>query len=339
VYDWNRRMLKRFWAIFVARNREFLRDRQALGWSLLMPVLLVFGFSYAFNNSDEKLYQIGVYPADAPHTLGLFAVAHLDFVPVSSLETATTQVARHQLDMLLDVTSQRYWINEQSARGSILEHLLHGSDGTALRRESVSGQEIRYVDWVLPGILAMNMTFSALFGVGYVLVRYRKNGVLKRLQATPLGVFEFLVAQIVSRLWLILLMGSLVYAGTYGFLHFKMYGSYLTLLLFFALGSVSMISLGLVLAARLRNEELASGLVDLIGWPMIFLSGVWFSLDNAHPVLQTIAQFLPLTHVVAGARAIMLDNAGLVELLPHIAVLIAMSVVFLIIGILNFLWE
>jgi len=72
---------------------------------------------------------------------------------------------------------------------------------------------------------------------------------------------------------------------------------------------------------------------------MIFLSGVWFSLDNAHPVLQTIAQFLPLTHVVAGARAIMLDNAGLVELLPHIAVLIAMSVVFLIIGILNFLWE
>jgi ABC-type multidrug transport system permease subunit len=81
------------------------------------------------------------------------------------------------------------------------------------------------VDWVVPGILAMNMMFSCLFGVGYVIVRYRKNGFLKRLKATPLTPFEFLSAQMVSRLILIQTITVAVYAGCDYFIHFQMRGS------------------------------------------------------------------------------------------------------------------
>ncbi|MDZ7903792.1 MAG: ABC transporter permease [Rheinheimera sp.] len=100
------------------------------------------------------------------------------------------KLRHHQLDLVIDLQQNRYWQNERSAKGYLVEKILlpQMSDATKL---AVTGESIRYVDWALPGILGMNMMFSCLFGVGYVLVRYRKSSVLKRLQATPLSAFEF----------------------------------------------------------------------------------------------------------------------------------------------------
>jgi ABC-type multidrug transport system permease subunit len=203
----------------------------------------------------------------------------------------------------------------------------------------VSGAEIRYVDWVIPGVMGMNMMFSALYGVGYVIVRYRKNGVLKRLKATPLSAFEFLGAQVVSRLWLIVVIAIMVYLSTDLIIDFRMYGSYLNLLLVLILGATAMISLGLVVAARISNEELANGLLNLISWPMLFLSGVWFSLEGLHPYIQKLALILPLTHVTEAARAVMIDGAGLSAISGHLAVLVVMTALFLAIGAYAFRWE
>jgi ABC-2 type transport system permease protein len=195
------------------------------------------------------------------------------------------------------------------------------------------------VDWVVPGVLAMNIMFSCLFGVGYVIVRYRKNGFLKRLKATPLKPFEFLLAQMSSRLILIQVITVAVYAGCNYFIQFEMRGSYANLFLLSLLGSVCLISLGLLVSARLSSEELAGGILNLFTWPMMLLSGVWFSLEGTNPVVQRIAQYLPLTHIVDGARAIMTDGAGLAEIAPHFAVLSLMTAVFLAVGSLIFRWE
>ena len=142
------------------------------------------------------------------------------------------------------------------------------------------------MDWLVSGLLSMNMMFSALFGVGYNLVRYRKNGVLKRLKATPLRAFEFLTAQVVSRLILIMSVFTVVYQGSDYFLRFQRLGSLLDLYLIFALGSACLISLGLVVAARVTSEELAGGVLNMLSWPMMFLSGVWFSLEGAPKALR-----------------------------------------------------
>ena len=93
----------------------------------------------------------------------------------------------------------RYWVNTSSPKGYIVEKLLLAADRDA-QRQPVTGDAVRYVDWLFPGILGMNMMFSCLFGVGYVVLRYRKTGFLKRLHATPLSAFEFLSAQVLSRL-------------------------------------------------------------------------------------------------------------------------------------------
>jgi ABC-type multidrug transport system permease subunit len=217
--------------------------------------------------------------------------------------------------------------------------VLRGEGPTGYQRLTVQGREIRYVDWVVPGILAMNMMFSCLFGVGYVIVRYRKNGFLKRLKATPLNPFEFLLAQMVSRLLLIQIITVLVYAGCNYFIHFQMRGSYANLFLISLVGAVCLISLGLLVASRLSSEELAGGILNLLTWPMMLLSGVWFSLEGTNPIVRKFAQFLPLTHLVDAAREIMTEGAGLVDIAPHLAILAVMTAVFLSIGSFIFRWE
>jgi ABC-type multidrug transport system permease subunit len=181
--------------------------------------------------------------------------------------------------------------------------------------------------------------FSALFGVGFVIVRYRKNGMLKRLKATPITAFEYLSAQIASRMILIMVVTAFVFYGTHFFVDFVMNGSHLSLFLVFALGALSMISLGLIIAARITSEETAGGLLNLFSWPMMFFSGVWFSLEGAAPVMQNIAEIFPLTHVTAAARAIMIDGAGLLDISYHLIILTVQSAVFLFFGAWFFKWD
>jgi ABC-type multidrug transport system permease subunit len=352
---------KRFFAVLKARNYEFVRDKSALGWNFLFPILIVAGFAFAFSDKSIDVYKVGIYgelneSADSYHPF--FDSQYIKFVSVTDLEKSIVKVEKHQLDMLFDLKEQRYWINNQSPSGYILEKVLFGSDiksgseikngldesnnsqtSIPFKKNQVSGEEIRYIDWLLPGVLAMNIMFSALFGVGYVIVRYRKNGVLKRLKATPLSAAEFLCAQVVSRLWLVMLITVIVYIGTYLLLDIPMYGSYLNLLLIFILGSISMISIGLLIAARTASEEFAGGVLNLISWPMMFLSGVWFSLEGIHPLLQKAALLFPLTHLINGARAIMLDGASFVEITPYLATLAIMSAILLTIGAITFRWE
>jgi ABC-2 type transport system permease protein len=185
----------------------------------------------------------------------------------------------------------------------------------------------------------MNMMFSSLFGVGYNIVRYRKNGVLKRLRATPLSAIEFLLAQVFSRLLLITFVTTSIYLGCHYFIHFRMLGSYCTLFFVMSLGAMCLISLSLLVASRISSEEFAGGLLNLISWPMMFLSGVWFSLEGAHPLVKKAAQIFPLTHVIDAARAIMTEGAGLPQISYHIIVLAAMTVVFLVAGALAFQWK
>jgi len=329
--------LSRLLAVFLARNKEFLRDRAAMGWNLVFPVLIVAGFAFAFSGEPAPLYKVGIYGTNPGR--GFFLTEYVQFIAMPKLAPAITKVERHQIDLLLDTAKRRYWINDSSPRGYVLEKILHGTAQADYTKQVVSGREIRYVDWLIPGVIGMNIMFSALYGVGYVIVRYRKNGVLKRLKATPLSAIEFLTAQVFSRLWLILAVAMVVFFGTNLFIDFAMYGSYLTLFLVFAMGAFCMISMGLVIAARIASEELAEGLLNLISWPMMFLSGVWFSLEGTNPMVQKFATIFPLTHMITAARSVMFDGATLTAVAPELLVLAVMSAVFLTIGALLFRWE
>jgi ABC-2 type transport system permease protein len=330
--------IRRYFALFSARNREFMRDRSALAWNIILPVLLVIGFAFALSTDENDLFKVGVINGEITTEAPFLATKHIQFIPVDEPLSAISKVERHQLDMLYDIQNNRYWINERSTNGYILEKLLQGST-PHLEKQAVSGDALRYIDWLIPGILGMNIMFSSLFGVGFVIVRYRKNGVLKRLKATPLSAFEFLAAQITSRLWLIVTVTSCVYFATDLLVDFRMFGSYLSLLLVLIIGTISMISVGLLVAARIASEEAANGLLNLLTWPMMLLSGVWFSLEGSHPFAVALSKLLPLTHMIDAARAVMIDGATLVDISSQLAILIVMAIVCLLISARTFRWE
>ena len=335
--------MKRFLAVMHARNLEFIRDRSALGWTLMMPFFLVFAFAFIFSDDNKTLYKVAYVGTQAQLTSStedFFKTQHIQVIVYEEKNKALDKLRHHQIDMVLKENPEpEYWINTSSPSGYLLDRILLGSEGENFKKQTVEGEEVRYVDWVLPGILSFNIMMGCLFGVGYVIVRYRKSGFLKRLKATPLNPIEFLFAQMVSRLLLMLTVTFIVYFGCDIFLDFTMLGSYFLLFVIIALGSVCMISLGLLVASRISSEELAGGILNLLTWPMMILSGVWFSLEGAHPLIQSVAQLLPLTHIVDGARAIMTEGQGFSDIYPNLIVLTVMSIVFLFFGAKYFRWE
>jgi ABC-type multidrug transport system permease subunit len=337
-------MWNRIYALFVARNLEFVRDRSALAWSVLLPVLIIFVFAFAFTDDNPEKFKVGLISGSTIEgAAATFSeTRYIKFISFDEVEASLQKIERHQVDLLFDPASNRYWINQTSPNGYIVEKLLiaaYADSAETLQKILVAGDEIRYIDWVIPGVIAMNIMWGALFGIGYVIVRYRKFGVLKRLSATPVTAVEFLCAQILSRLWLLLVVNIVIFIGMDWVVDFRMHGSYFNLFLVFTLGSINLICCGLVVAARISSEEVANGVLNLFSWPMMFLSGVWFSLEGAHPLMQKFSLLLPLTHVTEAARAIMIDGAGIVEISDHLLVLGVSSVILLFIGARIFRWE
>lgn len=344
--------LRQFFALLAARNREFYRDRAALGWSLAFPIFVIVGLYFAFSDDNKTLYKVGLVDATAaqaatdPALTRFLALKHIEFITETDAADAQHKVARHQLDLLIDPAgagaSTRYWVNTDSQNGYVLEQLLVAGEpdrGRALNRETLAGEEVRYVDWVIPGVIGMNMMFGCLWGVGYVIVRYRANGVLRRFRATPVSALTFLAAQVVSRLLITLVITSLIFFPSWWLIGFRFEGSLIDLLVVTLFGALAMIAMGLVTATRTSSIEVSGGVLNFLTWPMMLLSGVWFSLEGSDPWLKTVADLLPLTHFVDGARAIMIDGATLATLWPHLAALSAMTVVFMAISAATFRWE
>ncbi len=341
--------IQRIIILFKARNLEFLRDRSAFGWNILFPLLVIVGFSliFGYERTDEyKVGTVGRYESSdrlADEQLGKFReIKYIAFIPFKTENEALNKLLHHKIDLVIYPEKGEYWSSKTSPKSYIVERLLKASAvelKTHLKKETVRGVEIPYLEWLFPGILGMNMMFSALFGVGYVVVTYRKNGVLKRMSVTPVRPWEFLTAQILSRMFLLLLTTGIVFIGCELLYGFKVRGSYLALLIVFCVGGFSMISLALVVASRSSSEEFAGGVLNLITWPMMFLSEVWFSLEGARPWVQRMSRLFPLTQMVDAARRIMNDGAGLWEVQSQILILLLMSAVFLAAGSLMFKWH
>lgn len=333
--------------MFKARTMEFVRDRGTFIWNLIMPVFLVFGMAFAFSGPESALFKVGVV-GTAPSDMPFMSLEQAQFIPYQgddALATALQRLERHQIDMVLDFSASQYAINAESSKGRLLRNLFTAQQSSTAAQaatfteRTVIGRATRYVDWLVPGVIGMNMMFSSLFGVGFVIVRYRKNGVLKRFKATPVHALNFVAAQAASRLVIVLATSVFVYAGTNLFLGFMMRGSYVLLLALTTLGILCMISLGLVFASRMRSEEMASGLLNVITFPMLALSGVFFSLEGSPPILRTIAYAFPLTHFTEAARKIMIDGAGIAQIAPNLLFLGGATVLFLLVSSALFKWE
>ncbi|PID39298.1 MAG: multidrug ABC transporter permease [Proteobacteria bacterium] len=346
---------KRMWAIFKARNREFFRDREAFGWNFLFPFLIIMGFALIFKGDYRADFKIGVFPVTAdidilegadnlPAQITDFKAVKL--VGFKNQSQGMLKLKRHKIDLLVQAHTLpvKYWVSDSSPSGAIAERLLQGALAPGqtplpFEKADIKSFQVRYIDWLFPGILGMNMMFSALYGVGWVVVRYRKNGVLKRLKATPLTAFEYLSAQLLSRIFLLMFTLVIIWLGCDLILGFTVHGRITDLMVVFLAGCTCMTALGLVVACRGTSEEFTNGVLNFICWPMMFLSEVWFSIEGAPAWLKAASQIFPLTHLLVAARKIMNEGADLAAVFPEMVVLGVMTMGFLVIGAAFFSWN
>lgn len=331
--------LKRILAIFSIRNKEFYRDKGALAWVFLFPVMMIIAFGYMFDPDEQALYKVG-YSGSTPTNQEKM----LTFIEYKDKESALLKLKNQLLDLYIDFRQDppQYYKAESSPKSYLAEQLYLNQFKTlsqnAPKLEKVKGRKVKYIDWVFPGIICMNVMFMSMWGVGWVVVRQRKIGVLKRFKASPIKPIEYLLAQMLSRLIIISISGFIVFAGAHLIYPFHTEGSYLTIFIIYTLGAFSLSSFGLIVAARSQSEELANGLLNFLTYPMMFLSEVWFSLEGSAQWVKVLAKTMPLWHMIDGIRRVMNEGASLIDLMPSILILLIVSIVFTAVGAYFFKW-
>jgi ABC-type multidrug transport system permease subunit len=203
----------------------------------------------------------------------------------------------------------------------------------------VSEPGSRYVDFVVPGLLGMNLMGSGIWGLGFAIVDARRKKLLKRLIATPMSRTQYLASFVLSRLTLLVIEVAVLLGFALLVFGVPLRGSPGTLLLICLLSALSFGALGLLLASRARTVEGVSGLMNLVMLPMWIFSGVFFSASRFPDALQPFIQALPLTAVNDALRASMLEGAGLERLLPELGIIAGWLVVSFLLAVRVFRWR
>jgi len=333
----------------LARMREFYREPEAVFWVFGFPIVLAFALGLAFRNTGPGKLQVGV--AAGPGDSALVTV--LDSSPrliatVLDSATARTRLRTGRIALLVvpgDPLVYRYDTTRTESGlarlqvDEVVQRARGRKDVAAVRDDRVVAPGSRYIDFLIPGLLGMNLLGSGIWGVGFSVVQARQKKLLKRYMATPMKRSHYLLSFILSRLvFLIVEIGLLV---GFGWLMFgvAVRGSLATLGGVAILGAFAFAGLGLLVASRARTIEGVSGLMNLVMLPMWILSGTFFSYSRFPDAMIPFVKALPLTALNDALRAVMIDGAALATLSAPLAIVIAWGAVSFVIALRIFRWR
>lgn len=196
----------------------------------------------------------------------------------------------------------------------------------------------RYQDFLIPGLLAVSIFSTSLFGVGMTIVAHRREGLLKRYLATPMPSYDYILSHIIARIVILGIEVGTQLLAAFLLFRFRLAGSFWDYALFSLLGAAALTAMGILLASRLSNTGAMNGLANLLGLPMMVLSGAWFSRTRLPTWLSGTVDYWPLTPLVDGLRAIALDGAKLTDLTAQMGILGAYFVLFSLLAARFFKW-
>ena len=344
----------------LARFREFTREPEAIFWTFVFPLLLAGGLAIAFRDKAPEQSIIAIVTPEAGDSAAFGAAAALsaaatgDKAPLRSRQIPSdsiNDVLRTGTAALVVVpqvgggVEYRFDPARPESRAArqltddILQRARGRTDVVQITDVTVRERGSRYIDFFVPGLLGMNIMGSSIWSLAFAIVTQRNKKLLKRLAATPMSRLEYLLSFVLSRLvFLGLEIAVLLGFGTF-VLDVPIRGSLLTVLLMAFVGAAAFGAIGLLVSSRSKTIEGVSGLTNFVMLPMWIFSGVFFSSANFPAVIQPVVQALPLTALVNGLRAIMLQGAGLGAVWPQLAVLGAYLAVCLTVALRIFRWQ
>lgn len=335
----------------LSRFREFYREPEAVFWVFIFPILLAGGLGIAFRNRPAEASHIAVArsAANSPIVDSLKKVSDLvvdvldDTAAANALRTGKVSlVLAPRADGSVEYRFDEARPESRTAR-MVVDRAVQRSGGqqdpVPVSDTKVSERGSRYIDFVVPGLLGMNLMGSGIWGIGFAIVDARKKKLLKRLIATPMSRAEYLASFLFFRLSLLVIeVATLIGFGALVF-GVPLRGSLVQLAIICVLSSLAFGGLGLLIAARPRTIEGASGLMNLVMLPMWVFSGVFFSSGNFPKAAQPFIQALPLTAVNDALRANMLQGASWGAVGGELAIIVTWLVVCFALALRLFRWR
>lgn len=341
-----------FVQLFLARVREFFREPEVVFWVFGFPLLLAVGLGIAFRNQPPTEISVGVAQGPGAGEL-VEALERSGSIRVEILAPGAQDRALRLGKVSLvvapgpgggppheyrfDPTRPESLLARQKVDDAV-QRAAGRTDPVAIQEAPVSEPGARYIDFLIPGLMGMNIMSGGMWGVGFVLTDMRSRGLLKRLIATPMRRTDFLAALMASRM--VLVFTEMVLLLAFGWLVFGLViaGSLLTILLFAVMGAFVFTGLGLLAGSRARKIETISGLINVIMLPMFVFSGIFFSSERFPDVLQPMIKALPLTALNDAFRAIILEGASLAAQLPRLGLLLAWGGLSFALALRRFRW-
>lgn len=346
-----------FLQLILARIREFFREPEVIFWVYGFPIILAVVLGIAFKSGEPTPPDVDVaLPAGAAReraeAIAETLLAEKIKVEVHPLEVSRERLAKTKIALYVVADGDgvvffydparpegvlaRKWVDAVLARRKLAET---NSSAPPPRDEPVSEAGSSYIDFLLPGLIGMNIMGGGLFGVGFILVDMRVRKLFKRLMATPMHRGDFLLSLLTSRMvFLLPEMAALLLVGWLGF-GVPMRGWPVTLVLVIVVGAMAFSGLGLLLGCRTEKTETMSGYINLVMLPQYLLSGVFFSSERFGEGMQPVIQVLPLTQLNDALRAVMLEGAGLAQIGWRLGVLALWGVVCFALALRWFRWR
>ncbi len=333
--------------LILVRFLEFLREPEALFWVFVFPILLAAGLGIAFRNRPAEVLRIAAATPEIAQSLRqekLLDVQQLD-VKTAQEELRSGKVALLAVLGTSGTVEYRYDDTNPEGRAARLladqavQRAAGRADPVATTDRLTSEAGSRYIDFLIPGLLGMNLMGSAMWSIGFAIVDARRKKLLKRLVASPMPRPYYLLSFLLSRILLLVLeVGVLVGFGAL-FFHVPVRGSLADLVILCILGSLSFAAVGLLLVSRTKTIEAASGLMNVVMMPMWIASGVFFSSQKFPDLMQPVIKVLPLTAVIDALRANMLQGANLAQLAPQVGIISFWLVICFALALKLFRWR
>ncbi|MGA9068981.1 MAG: ABC transporter permease [Terracidiphilus sp.] len=329
-----------------ARFRLYLREPEAIFWTFVFPILLAIGLGIAFRNRPADVLPVGATTPQLTQTLA----ADKGLTATNLDEAAGTHALATGQILLLAIQQPggvAYKFDDTNPDARVARLVADRAIQTAAgRREALSVKNdpvheagARYIDFVVPGLLGMNLMGTAMWGIGFSIVDARQKKLLKRMVASPMPRWQFLASFLLSRLVLLVLevVFFLGFAGLAFGVPFR--GPLWQLALLCILSSMVFAALGLLVSSRARTIEAASGLMNLVMMPMWILSGIFFSASRFPAVVQPLVRVLPLTAANDALRGNMLQGLSLGQMIAPVAILVAWAVAAFAVSLRIFRWR
>ncbi|HET6178121.1 MAG TPA: ABC transporter permease [Candidatus Sulfotelmatobacter sp.] len=326
-----------YWHLLMARMLELKREPEVVFWVFVFPMLLALGLGIAFRNKPADAASVAIIQSsgsqDAQELLARSPQHDTFKIQVLNADDARKGFRLGKFDLVIEPDNNggfeyRY---DPARPESVLAkaEVNEALQAAAGRKDAVTTNAVtssepgsRYIDFLIPGLLGMNLMNSGMWGIGFALVDMRQRKLLKRFVGTPMRRTDFLMALASSRLILMIIeVGLLLLFGVL-FFHMRVLGSVAAIALIAAIGSLTFGGVGLLTASRAQKIESVSGLINLVMMPMWIFSGVFFSYERFPAIIQPLIKALPLTALNDALRASILEGTPLLHQWPRILIMI-----------------